>query len=117
MYFKWTHRRTLKNVQKGFLRIEQYTAPCEQLISRYEIQPQLINDVTPGTRHLRINKPTRLIQHNRPSNNASAASYKPAEASIASWDALGDELPVSLVCSMPDCVEAVIKAKGGHTRF
>ena len=80
------------------------------------LQPQPINKVTPGTRHLRIKKPTRLIQHNIPSKNASAASYKLAEASIASWDALTDEFFESLVCSMPDRVEAVINAKG-NVRF
>ena len=46
------------------------------------VQPQSTNEVTPGMRHLRIKKPTHLIHHNRPSNNASAASYKLGEACI-----------------------------------
>ena len=77
------------------------------------IQPQPINEVTPGTRHLGIKNATRLIHHNRPSNNALAASYKLTKASSASWDALKDELFESRVCSMPDRVESVVNAKWG----
>ena len=39
------------------------------------------------------------------------------EACLAAWDTLKDELFESLVCSMPDRVEAVINAKGVYTRF
>ena len=39
------------------------------------------------------------------------------EACVAAWDTLKDELFESLVCSMPDCVEAVINAKEGYTGF
>ena len=39
------------------------------------------------------------------------------EACLAAWDTLKDELFESLVCSMPDRVEAVINAEGGYTRF
>ena len=81
------------------------------------VQPQLINDVTPGTRHLRIRKPTHLIYHNRPSNNASAASYKLGEACIISWDILKDELLESLVCCTHDCVEAHAVLRWGVTSF
>ena len=39
------------------------------------------------------------------------------EASLAAWDTLEDEPFESLVCSMRDCVEAVINAKEGYMRF
>ena len=42
---------------------------------------------------------------------------KLGEACLAAWDTLREKLFNSLVCGMPDCVEAVIKAKGGYTRF
>ena len=39
------------------------------------------------------------------------------ETCLAAWDTLKDELFESLVCGMPDRVEAVTNAEGGYTTF
>ena len=46
----------------------------------------------------------------------SLSKKKLGETCLAAWDILKDEMFESLVCSMPDRVQAVINAKGSYSR-
>ena len=98
-----TPRKQLTNIQRQQI-IGAYRAGTSQR------QVAAIFDVSQRQVNYAVNNEASTPRSGRPRKSD-------PEACLAARDTLKDELFESLVCSMPDRVEAVINAKGGYTRF